>query len=42
MEKIGFRKREYKFKSKNRGERWSLTIAVIVSAIAFLLIWFYL
>lgn len=42
MEKIGFTKRKYQMKSKNRGEKWSFTIAIIISIVAFLLIWFYL
>jgi len=42
MEKIGFTKRQYKFRSKNRESRWGFTIAIIVSIVAFLLIWFYL
>lgn len=35
-------KRKYQFKSRNAGSRWSFTIAIIISVIAFLLIWLYL
>lgn len=42
MEKIGFSTRKYKMRSKNPGGKWSMTIAVIISIAAFLLIWFYL
>jgi hypothetical protein len=42
MQTPGLKKREYKFRSKRKGDQWSFTIAIIISIIAFLLIWFYL
>jgi len=38
---LGNFKRDYKFKS-DAGGRWNYTIAIIISIIAFLLIWFLL
>lgn len=35
-------KRNYKFRSNTNNERRNINIAIIVSIIAFLLIWFYL
>jgi len=38
----GFKKRKYKFKSNTKGERLSFTIAIIISIIAFIVIYYYL
>lgn len=35
-------KRKYRFKSDPKSGRWNYTIAIIISIVAFLLIWFYL
>ncbi|WP_255420965.1 hypothetical protein [Pedobacter sp. KBW06] len=35
-------KREYKFKSDKKRDRLSYIIAIVVSVIAFILIWFFL
>ncbi|SFF28421.1 hypothetical protein SAMN03003324_03142 [Pedobacter antarcticus] len=32
-------KRKYRFKSSNSNDRWSYTIAIVISIIAFLVIW---
>jgi len=42
METPGLKKREYKFRSNPRAQRRNLRIAIIISIIAYLLIWFYL
>jgi uncharacterized membrane protein HdeD (DUF308 family) len=38
----GLTKRKYKFRSKNKGGKWGYTLAIIISIVAYLLIWFYL
>lgn len=37
-----FKKRNYKYKSNPRKDRLNYIIAIVVSAVAFWLIWFYL
>lgn len=35
-------KRDYKFKSDKKRDRMSYIIAIIISVVAFLILWFYL